>query len=281
MHTLVDYFFSEKRFLKKAGWFKKAVYLFLLVKCVYWCIHFKDLFGANTIVYQVQYSYGVFKNLPFLLSNAQSCTLNALCIALLFGLGALYLVFGQLSLAADAAAWLITLNLHYAIYPALSGGDLLLNQFLFFACFINPKQVPEAGYWKELKHFVHNLACWAVMLQVCLVYFVSALAKLADEGWMSGQAIAAVSQIRHFSIFSFPAYTTKLNWLYTFLTYTVLIYQAGFSVLVWIKAFKMPLLICGILMHVYIALVMGLPLFGTVMIISYIFFWPLKELKDA
>jgi hypothetical protein len=57
----------------------------------------------------------------------------------------------------------------------------------------------------------------------------------------------------------------------------VLGYQLLFPVLVWIKKIKKMFLLLGILMHLYIAFVMGLVEFGSVMIISYIIFWPIKK----
>jgi hypothetical protein len=66
----------------------------------------------------------------------------------------------------------------------------------------------------------------------------------------------------------------KLSWLFIALNYVVLAYQLLFPVLVWIKKIKKPFLILGILMHLYIAFVIGLVSFGFVMILPYIYFWP-------
>jgi hypothetical protein len=64
----------------------------------------------------------------------------------------------------------------------------------------------------------------------------------------------------------------------------VLAYQILFPAVVWFKKIKKPFLILGILMHVYISLVMGLVLFGLIMIICYAIFWEkgaTEKLKTA
>ena len=60
------------------------------------------------------------------------------------------------------------------------------------------------------------------------------------------------------------------------LTDVVMFYQLLFPIVVWIKQIKKIVLFIGIVMHLYIGLVMGLPEFAAIMILSYVFFWPIK-----
>jgi hypothetical protein len=115
------------------------------------------------------------------------------------------------------------------------------------------------------------------MVQVCIVYFFSAVTKLTDESWMNGTAVFQTSQINHYSLPWFTQHSSGLRPLFIFLNYLVLGYQLLFPIVVWIKKAKKVFLIIGILMHLYIAFVMGLVSFGLVMILCYIYFWPQKK----
>jgi len=42
-------------------------------------------------------------------------------------------------------AWLLALNLHNATYAGNTGGDLLVNQFLLFNCFLSVRSFTSSG----------------------------------------------------------------------------------------------------------------------------------------
>lgn len=277
LKALSAYFFDDYRFKKQSLLFKRLLYCFVLLKCTYWLMHFGLLFGAQSIVYPVQIPAGPVKGLVFILTNSTSPGLSLFFILFLSLISILSLFFKRMYFFADLIAWLIVLNVHNKIYQTLSGGDSLLNQFMFFNIVLTQQFHKPTNLTGQLKVLMHNLGVWGIMVQLCLVYFISALAKLADAQWLSGTAVATIAQIRHFSLNGFPAGLLKAGWLSTTLNYAVLFYQAGFVILVWIKPCKKPLLLFGILMHLYIGIVMGLPMFALIMILSYVYFWPLKE----
>ena len=122
----------------------------------------------------------------------------------------------------------------------------------------------------------HNFAVLAIMLQVCLVYTLSAMAKLNDPPWRLGLALGQTMQVRHY----FTFYTGQLavnELLVVFFNYVVVCYQVLFPFLVWVPLLKKPFLILGILMHLYISFIMGLLDFGIIMILGYVYFWPAKQ----
>ena len=166
----------------------------------------------------------------------------------------------------DFILWWLILNLSNKVYPTLTAGDYLLNQFLFFNCFITFFQSES-----PLKKVLHNIGSIAIIIQLCLVYFLSAVAKLNNHEWLNGSAIATILQVHHYSIDFF--YNTKQNSLSTIITYSVLFYQLFFPLLIWFKKIKIPLLFIGVLMHLFIAFVMGLTSFGFIMILGYVYFF--------
>jgi hypothetical protein len=255
------------------------LYLFLLVKCFYWLNYYNLLFGANSIVYTKTFDMGMIKGSAFFLYNqtnigASLCfiiSLGCLCVLNLFRL--------RIHFLFDFIIWFVIVNIHNKIYPALTGGEYLLNQLLFFNIFISDKFRNESSLLNEVKKCLHNFATSAVLVQICLVYFFSAIAKLNDPSWLHGSAILLTSQVSHFSLPFINYAAHRCGFLFVILNYTVLSYQTLFPVIVWIKKIKKPFIIIGILMHLYIAFAMGLVSFGLIMILSYVYFWPDKKDK--
>lgn len=277
MQTLRTYFFSDYRYKQQSLWFKRLLYLFLLTECIGFLCNYDVLFGRHSIVYVKPPHAGFFKGIAFLLYGSQSAELSRYFILAVILLSAAQLFTRRSWLLADILLWLLVVNLNYRIYPVLTGGDNLLNQLLFFGAFLSVR-FPDTKSWRdELKICIHNLAFVALLVQVCLVYFISALAKLGDPEWLHGTAVLSVSQIRYFSLYSFCSDAEIVRPVFMLMNYLVLGYQLLFPVLVWVGKLKKALLVTGLLMHLYIAFVMGLTGFGFIMILTYSLFWPSRQ----
>ncbi len=282
----LSYFFADFNFKTRSVWFKRLLYVFLLVKCCYWLFYYNLLFGQNSIVYSHPYDIGFFKSLAFFLYNRESpgaslwfiVPLLILCIFSLFK-NRIYLLF-------DFLIWFFVLNIFNKIYPTLTGGDYLLNQLLFFNIFISDKftshTVPLFMEKKnKMKICAHNFSVLAVIIQICLVYFTSAITKLGNMDWRHGKAVIMASEVNHFTLPFISHNIDSIAILLVFFNFLVLIYQLLFPLLIWVNKIKKPFIILGILMHLYIAFVMGLVSFGLIMILTYIYFWPAKEAGEV
>jgi len=258
----------------RVAWFKRSLYLLLIIQCVYYLQNYQLLFGRESIIYLSPSDIGWIRNIPFILYNSEGEKTAYWYIGVVMTIAIFNLVFPRVYFLTDFAAWLLVLNLHNRVYPTLSGGDYLLNQLLLFNCFL-------AGHafkpW--LIKLFHNLGIVAVMAQVIMVYLVSSVAKLSDPLWRSGEAIALIGQLEHFSwrpVVAMPFIAS----FFAPLAWGVMIYQLLFPVALMVKKFKKPFLVAGILMHLYIILAMGLVTFGTIMLICYLFFWPVKDQQE-
>jgi hypothetical protein len=229
------------------------------------------LFGNNSIIFTKPFNIGFFKGLAFLLYKQSDSNAGFYFIIPLILLCILNLFKLKIYFVSDLAIWFLVININNQIYPTLTGGDYLLNQLLFFSCFINDKYKRPNN---QVKMVVHNLGVLLVMIQICLVYFFAAFAKLTDQSWLSGNAVYFTSQINHYSLPFILNNLSGLGFLFKLLNYLVITYQILFPFVVWIKKIKKPFIVVGIVMHLYIAFVMGLVSFGLIMIIPYIFFWP-------
>ena len=277
LQKAISYFFGDFNFKTQSLWFKKALYCFLLIQCCYWLFYYDLLFGVNSIVYTRPYSIGFFKDLAFFLYNRSSPLSSLWFIILLICLCGSALLKFRIHFVFDLVIWWIVLNIHNKIYPTLTGGDYLLNQLLFFTIFITDKFNSGEDKKGQIVKCLHNFGVLAIMIQVCIVYFFSAITKLTDANWLNGTAIIMTSQVDHFSLPFVSDLAKNSGWLFVIMNYIVLIYQALFPLVVWIKKIKKPFIIIGVLMHLYIAFIIGLVSFGLIMILCYIYFWPEKK----
>jgi hypothetical protein len=276
LQKTIAYFFQDYNFKRQTVLFKRALYTFVLIKIIYWLCYYDLWFGADSIAYTRFQWIGFIKSAAFLLYDAKP----GLTLSFILGTAILCLtgiLSRKLYFVSDLLLWFLVMNIQNKVYPALTGGDFLLNQFLLFNCFLSSSFKINFNWQNSLRICLHNMAVIALLIQVCLVYLLSALAKTADTGWLDGSAVLTITKVRHFSLFSFPGDTAFLRGLYVLAAYLVLFYQLLFPVFIWFERLKRHLLIAGILMHIYIALVMGLVEFGAIMILGYIYFWPAKR----
>ncbi|MEO6916950.1 MAG: hypothetical protein ABI151_16120, partial [Chitinophagaceae bacterium] len=101
----------------------------------------------------------------------------------LFGIGRFYtaIVFHIL------CRLLIDMNFMYS-----NGGDNILLFVSFYMIFVNSYDHfslnPGTGRNNALRYFVSNLGVYAIMIQLCIIYFVSALHKIHSDVWFNGVA---------------------------------------------------------------------------------------------
>lgn len=275
MKKLVTYFFSDYNFSFQTLRFRQLLYAFLIIKISYWLYYYDLYFGQHAIAYIEPYSLGHIKGLAFLLYNDSEINFGYFFIigSLLF-ISLSYLL-KKIPFIFEFLLWFAVVNIHNKIYPTLTGGDFLLNQFLFFNCFFSKTYAANESWQNSMAKCLHNFGALAIIIQIQLVYLIAGLAKLNSSDWLHGTAISDLGNVRHFNLFSGPIF--KNAFVDYFSNYIVLCYQLFFPVLIWIQKSKKPLIILGIFIHLYIAFVTGLPGFGFIMIISYIYFWPFKK----
>lgn len=103
-------------------------------------------------------------------------------------------------------------------------------------------------------------------LQISYVYLNSVIAKLGNVRWRNGMALRDVLASPVFA--EFPRFIdfTPLIW---FLTFSTLLFELSFPVLVWFKRYRPLMLLWGIAFHAGIDAMMIIPIFSAVMIATY------------
>lgn len=274
MNIVTKYFFNYKSQTKEVGWFRNALYLFIVYKFFIYITHFNVLFSSNRLIFHHVKHINWIVDFVYFLNNHYSVAIGTAFIFVALTLAIIGLL-KKSSYVSNAILWLVFLNLSNFLYPTLTAGDFLLNQLLFFNIFFSTKEVKNINY-NDIKIALHNTALIAIKIQICLAYFVAASFKIIDTSWLEGIAIFQTFQVPEFSntfLSAIPFSVCKI------LTYLTILYQLSFAFLVWFRPFKIYLFSFGIMQHLLIAFGMGLFQFGIIMSICYILFLKYDETK--
>lgn len=277
MNDLITYLFDDFRKQKNARLFKNLLYIFLSVKCVFWLLNFDMLFGENSLSLTFDHHISVFKGLAYFLYSQNNPAYCMYFIAVLL-IACLYSLRSSRSfLVIDLVIYFLVLNIDIRIYTTSTAGESVLVNVCFLSAWLKKEFKLGNSTYDQLKVLFHNLSFYALILQICIVYGYSALAKWFDADWLSGNAVYLASKTFHYSRSFVVDHVDSVKFVAIALTYIVLLYQTLFPFLVWFKKLKPYLLIMGVIMHLYIAFVMGLFFFGVIMILTYVLFIDFPE----
>lgn len=162
---------------------------------------------------------------------------------------------------------------YYISFPVANGSDQVMLSLLLFA--IPLCAAPEITRHEKLKVVQSGLYQFArvfCMIYVCSIYFISGLDKIASESWRSGQAITFIGNLKYMVAPRFADSFPTGAGVKMILSWTVILFELLFSILVWFRTTRLWLLLFGILFHLVIFIVLSLPDFGLIMILSYSIF---------
>jgi len=270
---------------EKVDFFRKVLYLFLLLNALLLLPIAQDLFGYHGLIG----TRGWNTNLPLyrqgthglinILSHPGNGSYGWFYLVFVFG-QITFLISGLLNFWPKISSFFVyffTVNLFLKGYLAFTGGEVLVNFLLFYLMFIHKRK--GEGPFSDLQNILNNTFYWILLIQICILYFFSAFYKMYDPNWTSGEAIMYISRIDNYSSAPFEWLFGDRLWLSMIATYLTLAYQILFPLLVWFKKVKTPFLIIGVVFHLGIAFGMGIFSFGIIMIIVYILFLDLKQIK--
>lgn len=152
----------------------------------------------------------------------------------------------------------------------LSGGDNLIQIALFTIPLLDFRASPvSARYPGATDHWTpfsvaHNLALRFLLIQLCLTYVGAALYKLSGDSWLSGDALATILDVREFDT-GFPRLGLTSGVGSAVAGYITIALELLFPLAVLDRRWRLPIVGGLIVMHVGIALMMGLVYFGITM----------------
>lgn len=251
--------------------FRLAIYIFLLYNMVVMtlpnAIHY---WGEESLMRPWKWEGSVLFKFQYLMMNDWLNKMYVVLIILHIG-SLIYGVYKGANRWVHIVIFITTLWLYGRLYLYVIGGNQLVQMLMFYLLFADEKST--GSLQKSLNHWI-LLAC---QIQICFVYFFSGLYKLAGEDWIQGKAMFYILQVEEYSHPILMNQLLNLKWVTSVMTYSALIYQLSFPFLIWVKRVKKPLLVIGIIFHLFIGLAMGVWDFALVMIAAYAVFWDWKK----
>ncbi len=160
--------------------------------------------------------------------------------------------------------WLTAWMLFYSAIQAFNSGMMLMMMLAFYCSIVYTK---EASPYRVV---LTNLAYYACIIQITLVYLVAAIYKLSGEQWLAGSAIYYTLHIDHFSApFWRNSWMIHSAILMKFMAWFGLGYQILFPFMIWLKRGRHLFLFAGILFHLFIGIFLHLWDFALAMIFAY------------
>lgn len=168
--------------------------------------------------------------------------------------------------------WLLFVNLHFGNHEMSNGGWHMLHHALFLSIFFF--RTTSQSIWGRMGRLFHNLSFYGVWLLLCMLYLVAGVHKLLGEMWLQGDAVFIILSQENFS---HPWILDLLNgnhWVLKWATWSSLVYQLLFSVVIWVRGLRPYLLAFGLCFHLSIAFVVGITDFGLILVACYTIFLP-------
>jgi Vitamin K-dependent gamma-carboxylase len=170
--------------------------------------------------------------------------------------------------------WL-TINLYVINLPISNGSDSVLFMLALWCIPMARMPLVKKPHVEILQKTAYNLGLLFCQLQVAFIYAVSGLDKVLSETWRSGEAFAYIRNLEMLYNPLLPSFFEN-DWWNPVFSWVTIAYEILFVVLVWTKQGRLPILLMGVIFHLFIWIVLSLPDFAFVMMLSLMVF-----LKDA
>lgn len=207
----------------------------------------------------------------------------------LFVLSLFLLIFGIGGRALTLLAWILHMGFLYRNYAVAFGADLIGGIFLFYlAGTLSCSKLSLWSWWRTKKSGMNlpepnsdlgtRVFYRLIQIQLCVIYAFTGYEKLKGGSWWDGTALWTVLANSQISAFDF-VWTRNFPTAIAIATFTTIVFEIYFPVLVWFEKTKRFVLGLGLFFHVGIGIALALPTFSAVMLAPYVLF--LKEEEVA
>lgn len=203
----------------------------------------------------------------------------------LFIVAALCMTIGLFTRVSTIVTFLCMVSFHHRNILILNSADTFMRVALFFLMFAPAGAALSvdrlmSGNWRQKPRPQAPWAQRLIQLQLALVYLMTFFWKVQGNTWVEGTAVYYSSRLPEFWRFSVP-YVFEHMWTIQLITWGTLVVEFALGTLVWIRELRYWVLLGGVLLHIGIDYSMNLPLFGPVMLFSYIVFVYPQDIDKA
>lgn len=178
------------------------------------------------------------------------------------------------------------LSLHHRNIASANGADVLLMVMAFYLM-LSPC---GASYSLDARRAARKrgtlaepvIVPWAqrlIQVQLTLIYLNTALLKAGGATWQNGTALHYVlnnAEVRRFNF----AFLTQYPMLINLMTYGALMVEFAIPFLLWFRSSRLVAILSGVALHGTIVFTVNIPIFGELMMASYLTFLTAPELDS-
>jgi len=198
---------------------------------------------------------------------------SAACLDGVFAIFALALVglaLGWKTRVFAAIAWVAhTLTINSG-YLSLYGFDTMMQLCLFYFVWMPVGAAISVDSWRRAKPVVPTvgagLALRTFQIHLCIIYLDAGVGKLRGQQWRNGEAIWRAFSSPDFATFDF-SWLARVPALALFLTWTTLIIEIGYAPFIWSRRTRPWWIVLTVVLHLGIAVTLGLWMFSLVMML--------------
>lgn len=192
------------------------------------------------------------------------------------------LVVGFFSRTSAVLAFLITVSYMHRATGALFGLDQI-NVMLAMYLMVGPcgarysidswlaRRKAGSSAEKAADSVAGNIAIRLIQVHMCVIYFFAGTRKLMGETWWDGSAM-------WFSAANYEYQSVDMTWLANWpitiamLTHLTILFEVFYCVLIWNRITRPVMLTLAVVLHLGIAMFMGMATFGLAMLIGNLAF---------
>lgn len=215
------------------------------------------------------------------------------CVLLLWAAAAFCLMIGFLPRLSAVVAWVIAMSVHNLNFYIHNSGDnvKLIALFYLMLCpagaawsvqsVFQGEGVGSLFRWRYFNLYrrfakktpdpiyVHPWPLRLLMVQLTAIYFVNGVYKLAGGDWRSGEVMHYVLHNVAWTRFAYADLPLPPLAIPA-MTYTTLIWELGFPLLILIPRLRTPTLVLGVAFHLGTAALLQLGMFPLYMLCLYV-----------
>lgn len=271
MNEFIEYMGAKVHHPLTVTWLRLGLYALVLYHIVFMAFPLTDLLWAeHSLVLPLSFPNTWVNRFVMLLHQPEYARLYPLFIALpIVGIG-LYVWRGYQRLSA-VLVYIGFIVLFNRVIPYMNGGNYLMHIYLFYIIFMAERS-PSDARWSFFSNLLTNLGLWAFRIQLLIVYVFTLAYKLGGTAWIDGSAVFIITHIDEFTLPWFETYVASIKPLMMIANYGALLYFILFPILIWVKRWKLRLLLVGTIFHLCLGLILGVMDFSLMMIVAYISF---------
>lgn len=203
----------------------------------------------------------------------------------IYGVSLLMALVGLFTRPALIVALICMTSFHQRNIWLLSSSELLMRTItmlmIFSPCGISLSIDSLINRFNNRPSKKRESTIWVlrlIQIQVSVIYLWTVWHKLKGDTWLNGTAVYYATRLEDLVNFTIPYMMDSLPFL-KLLTWGTLAIEFSLGTLIWVKKFRKPAIIVGILFHLSIQYFMSIPFFELYMIALLVNFFSPEELR--